>query len=489
MILVSGFNKYHQLIGDINIDKNHITNSQIINIGANIKSFSIFSHHAVKIDENGQAYGIGKDIKFALGTPERKVYEKFTKITFDEINEKFISAYCGFKYTIYVTESFKFILCHELDDEMKPRIFQLTTLPVSIFGGYNLCSIIDIEGNIYVIKPSSIIESIKNNNSSSDYLHLFPIHLPSPAIKAALSLNSVFILTKYGDIYIIDDELKCRQIYIQLKNKNAKIVTISGTCVTLFAIDSDGFIYTYSQDHKFHIVGTQNEKMTERFVLIETFQNQKIKEAFNGVDHSLFITEKGEVFSCGFNVFKQLLISDFNEILTKVPLKVNLDRKYTPYFAIAGRSISVVFLNFKPMNCPNQEYSLINISCNKFVSNKISTIPKNFNYTSTKNTNEGNQSSIKHVQSNAYNDTALQKYAKESKASSDIMSPKDVKFISTKKSDEPKTHSATSSPTTHNSYIEKYTKESKTPSTLIPSKKLIQPQPQQRNLMNQFHLQ
>lgn len=162
MILVSGFNKYHQLIGDINIDKNHITNSQIINIGANIKSFSIFSHHAVKIDENGQAYGIGKDIKFALGTPERKVYEKFTKITFDEINEKFISAYCGFKYTIYVTESFKFILCHELDDEMKPRIFQLTTLPVSIFGGYNLCSIIDIEGNIYVIKPSSIIESIKN---------------------------------------------------------------------------------------------------------------------------------------------------------------------------------------------------------------------------------------------------------------------------------------------------------------------------------------
>ena len=64
MILVSGFNKYHQLIGDINIGRNHIINSQIINIGANIKSFSIFSHHAVKIDENGQAYGIGKDIKF-----------------------------------------------------------------------------------------------------------------------------------------------------------------------------------------------------------------------------------------------------------------------------------------------------------------------------------------------------------------------------------------------------------------------------------------
>ena len=91
--------------------------------------------------------------------------------------------------------------------------------------------------------------------------------------------------------------------------------------------------------------------------------------------------------------------------------------------------------------------------------------------TSAKKSNESIPSSIKHVQSNAYNDTALQKCAKESKASSDIMSPKDVSFVSTKKSDEPKTHSATSSPITHNSYIETITKESKTPSTLIPSKK------------------
>lgn len=369
MLLVAGYNKYKQLIAETNDPENkpRIYPPQVVTIKSDIKSFSTYAHHSVKIDEDGHAYAIGKDLNFRIGTTNRQVYTEFTQITFDEIHEKFISAHCGIQFTLYITELYRLVLCCELDLKTIPRIFQLDTRPISLFGGCKTCAIIDENGDIYLINPANLYKEINNNDSlKNDFYHLRPsIHLPNPAHMIACGTNNLFTLTKDGHIYSTNYQgnlNKYEEFVIPKRNENSKITRISGTGNGFFAIDSDGFVYGYSQCQKFNQLATSDEKSKEHFILIEALQKYKIEEAFCGIGHSFFITKSGELLSCGSNRFRQLLINGFTEQLSPVPLKVDIGKSNKAKSAIAGNAVTVIFLNSVPQNCPNLVNSLVSTS-------------------------------------------------------------------------------------------------------------------------------
>lgn len=201
MILVGGNNKYNQIYAGSNDIE--ICPPQMYEIGENIRSFSTYASHSVKIDDEGQAFVIGNDLKFRIGTPNRKIYTEFTKFTFDGLNEKFITAHCGLKFTLYITESYQLILCSELDVQRTPRFFKLDKKPKSLFGGSEICAIIDENEDIYVINPSIIYSKITKKTTNFDVQRLISnIHLPSPAYMIACGSKMLITLAKNDLLYM-----------------------------------------------------------------------------------------------------------------------------------------------------------------------------------------------------------------------------------------------------------------------------------------------
>lgn len=367
MIKVAGYNRHRQLIAESNDPTNNqrINPPLIIDIGSNIRSFSTYAHHSVKIDDKGRCYAIGKDDKFRIGSPNRKTYTEFTEIQLDNNNDPFISAFCGAKFTLYITETHKLILCSEFDAHPIPRIFTLNTKPISLFGGSDICAIIDEHGDIYIIIPSAIYQKINKNSEKSDFYHLNPsLHLSCPALTVACGNNVIYILTIEGEVFIQklkQDSLieNCQKLTIETVNPEAKLVKIGGTSNGFFVVDSDGHVYGFSLYQKFNQLGTNNEDSNKKFVFIESLQDYKIDSAFSGVGHSAFITRDGQLLTCGSNRFRQLMINDFNEHHSPVPLKVDIGKSNRASFAIVGNAITVIFLNSVPKHCPNQANNLI----------------------------------------------------------------------------------------------------------------------------------
>lgn len=128
----------------------------------------------------------------------------------------------------------------------------------------------------------------------------------------------------------------------------SRIIQISGTSNSFFAVDVEGKVYGFSTYQKFNQLGTTNPDSNKKFVLIESLSKYKIESAFCGIGHSFFITVDGDIFSCGSNRFRQLMIKNFNETMTPIPLMVDYDKANKPVFVIVGNAITVVFLNSVP---------------------------------------------------------------------------------------------------------------------------------------------
>ena len=101
----------------------------------------------------------------------------------------------------------------------------------------------------------------------------------------------------------------------------------------------------------------EDTKSADEFVVVNAFKNNKIKSAFAGSNHSLFLTNDGKILGCGANNVGQIPIASTS---------INKDKKFfvVPVettvvggaaFCIAGGLLTAIFTNYIPPKIPNKE--------------------------------------------------------------------------------------------------------------------------------------
>lgn len=90
--------------------------------------------------------------------------------------------------------------------------------------------------------------------------------------------------------------------------------------------------------------------------MIHKMHGLNIVEAYASSYHSLFKTASGKIFSCGYNIYSQLLLSSgpSNDILDITETIVE-----NASLCIAGGGSSIIFRNYVPPMNPNTKLNII----------------------------------------------------------------------------------------------------------------------------------
>ncbi|KAK8844349.1 hypothetical protein M9Y10_024563 [Tritrichomonas musculus] len=360
MIFVCGKNDKNQLRKDSN---NKGTYGKIPVISqpcqfevdlSSLLSISFYCYQTAWVTKDRRAYAIGKNL--ISGSMTHKIFKTKREITFT--NKKgqqcqFISAVCGFSYTLYHVTSTndlnhtKLVFSHELYKE--PIFLNINGRePVGIFGGHLSAAVIDTEGAIIVI-TESVFES-PNKPIESNFLPN-----SEKAVSVACLKDSIFALSSTGRVFKSPIE---GQINFQAVDelKGIEIADISGKWDHCLAISKEGRVYACGVNTFGQLGIGENEDKTEEFEIIASLNKYKITSVFAGVQFSMFLTSEGKVLACGVNDYGQLAISG-GPSRESIYLPVETEIKDAT-FCIAGAQLSAFFVNSPPPpNTPNMKVS------------------------------------------------------------------------------------------------------------------------------------
>ena len=132
-----------------------------------------------------------------------------------------------------------------------------------------------------------------------------------------------------------------------------EIVCLSGTHSHCLAVNKEGHVFSWGSNEEGQLgLGEETESVSV-FTEISSLQKYKIKEAYTGPYHSLFVTEEGKILACGYNNCNELLLrSGPTSNIVYFPIETTITKDAT--FCITGNSLTAVFIgSFPPPNTPN----------------------------------------------------------------------------------------------------------------------------------------
>lgn len=220
---------------------------------------------------------------------------------------------------------------------------------VSLFGGDENAAAICDKGEIIFINGSALIKSPKSP--------LKAVFLPEnqkPLSIACLN-HFVVVLTTKGKLFTstVEPESNELEFYPVSELNNYEIVWVSGTERHCFAVTKEGIVFGRESNRYGELGLSKEKKFVHIFREILSLSKYKIKSAYAGYSHSLFVTKEGKVLACGANEHGQLLLSsDPTENNFDFPTETTIKEGAT--FCIAGNNLSVVFVGGDPPpNTPN----------------------------------------------------------------------------------------------------------------------------------------
>lgn len=366
MIKVCGTNEFHQLGVTSNTKNNDDDDSvsppvELPIDQSTILSFSSYNDHTVMITRDGilSAIGNNEDGKIG-GTLPKETLQEFTQYSITDTEGHTLvptSAVCGFLYTLYLftnpESNSQSQLAYIYSDSLTgiPLFLNIgNRQPVSLYGGYENSAVIDSEGGIIFIPD---YESTFDNFTSLFEATFLPDD--QKAVNVCCCDEFVVALSDKGKVFFSDlPESGNKLTFSIVKELESEVIAdISGTCLHCLAVSEGGTVFALGNNNCGQIgLGGQIGEV-DHFTKIEALNDHKIKGVFAGGLHSLFLTEEGKVLACGGNNYAQLPTESvpFSE---KVFSPVESVVGEGASFCVAGDSMSAIFINCKPPNCPNK---------------------------------------------------------------------------------------------------------------------------------------
>lgn len=311
---------------------------------SNLLSISLFYGHTVIVDVNNKAYAIGDNSEGKISSKlPHKVFETETEIQLGK-PFKFISAVCGNKYTLY----------HVINDKEESQLVLALTesdlifvdyknkTPAALFGGEKAASIIDTEGCVAVLSRKKCKGAVISSK------------LPSgeKAVQVACLSDVVFVLDSKGTVFRCEiPELNKSPKFSKVNELSGeKIVSITGIKAHCLAVCEDGKVYGFGNNDCKKI--GMEDKLSEKFEVIESLRKYNIILAFAGSDHSLFTTSSGKIIGCGTDFDAELMSNQTSSEDVYPPKEIPSLCK-NPFFIVGEYSSMEMDINDVPPNTPN----------------------------------------------------------------------------------------------------------------------------------------
>lgn len=215
--------------------------------------------------------------------------------------------------------------------------------PVALYGGENHSAAIDSEGQLILIP---------NDFASEPEYELPAMKLPNneKAISIACLEKYIIVLTSSGKLFISPTEDYSFSEVKELSKVN--IVQISGVMLHCLAVSNDGRVFGFGSNIFGKLNLPKETKEVNQFTELKAFGKVKIKAAFAGFQHSLFITYIGKVLACGINKQGQLFLDQLSEDPVEKPVETSLEEGAS--FCIAGSFCSAAFTDSVPPHLLNK---------------------------------------------------------------------------------------------------------------------------------------
>ncbi len=94
-----------------------------------------------------------------------------------------------------------------------------------------------------------------------------------------------------------------------------KIKHVSAGAFHVFAVTTEGLTFGWGRNDFGQLgIGTKKDAAVSKPVRLKHLQDKKIVMTAAGEAHSLFLTDLGEIYSCGYNEFGELGIGEVANI-------------------------------------------------------------------------------------------------------------------------------------------------------------------------------
>ena len=303
-----------------------------------ISSYSTYYNKTIIVTISGTVFGIGENDKGQISNSiPNQVNDKFTKI---------FSAVCGIPYALYLikenekSEQYKLAYAHPNVKNIYPVILKTGKLePVAIYGSDSDCAAIDIKGSIIYLYEPSISKSFASQ--------IDPVYLPAnnKAASIAWSKENVYLLSWTNRLF--ESKKKQKPTFTEVTElKGIEIINISGFQDHCIAISKDNRVFVIGSNSDGQLGFDKKIKDVKKFTENEFFKDLKIVEAFAGSYHSLFKTSNGEIYSCGYNDYGQLILDRSVGKNVFKPTKTNVS---DVSFCVAGGGSTAIFRYYRPL--------------------------------------------------------------------------------------------------------------------------------------------
>lgn len=326
---------------------------------ANLTSFSIYSYHSIYITTEGIIKAIGSNKGNRIFEDLPNEITEYTEFQIKDSEGKIyhpISVVCGNEYSLYLVsdpsngEKRHLVYSSVSNPDEKP-IFLLIGHhnPVVIYGGEDHSAAIDSDGQILIVKgefdSDTVLEEIP--------IVKLPHH--ERAISVACLKNKYIALASSGKVYISQNEE--HQFALVKELEKVQITQISGVMLHCIAVSNDGRAFGFGSNNFGKLLLPKETKEVDKFTEIKAFGRSKIKAAFAGFQHSVFINFIGQLRSCGMNKQGQLFLDRLSDEAVTSPAET--DVKEGVDFCIAGSFCSVAFSGNVPPSMPNKNTMVI----------------------------------------------------------------------------------------------------------------------------------
>ena len=214
--------------------------------------------------------------------------------------------------------------------------------PIALFGGYSHAAAISNEGEIIFINRHSIRKSPESRIEA--------VSLPGgeKASSIACCEDSVVVLSSNGQVYssTVGNTSNVLKFSAVEELAGEEIVCLSGTYKHCLAVSKGGLVFGRGSNECGRLGLGKGTREVSSFTEIPSLRGHEIKSAYAGCGHSLFVTLKGKIFSCGTNQYGQLLLSSGPGKDVYSPTETTITGGAA--FCIAGDCLSAVFIGSKP---------------------------------------------------------------------------------------------------------------------------------------------